>query len=80
MYSTRPQVTVGNAYGHAEPDAAYGRRCFQAGGDTSGDVDDAHMRLSVDQAPTTGGMHPNVVVTALNWHRPLDHMNDFNDP
>lgn len=85
MYSTRPQVAIAAFDGYKVPEGTYKYSCFNPGGDVADadspnyKSDGAHMSINVDQAPTSGGKNPNICITTLRWHRPLDQFMEFND-
>ncbi len=82
MFANRPTVSVGDQCGHAEPDAAtYRYRCCPPLDDFSGGVvSNESIRIIVDQAPSSGGRDPNVIMTCTTWDRPLDQHNAVDYP
>ena len=74
MFSTRPQIAAGGAFGGAQPDTTYARRCMTTGG--VGSI----LSIDVDQVGSTAaGSDLAIQIRYLMFARPLEAFLDYGD-
>ncbi|MCP4299434.1 MAG: hypothetical protein GY783_02510 [Gammaproteobacteria bacterium] len=76
MFTTKPEVAVGERSGGEQPDGTYRYRCFTGGFGTG--VTNARIGIDCDQAATSGAKNPTVGIRVLSFQRPQELLLGYN--
>jgi len=76
MFTTKPEVPVGERSGGEQPDGTYRYRCFTGGFGTG--VTNARIGIDCDQAATSGAKNPTVGIRVLSFQRPQELLLAYN--